>query len=154
MIRNLMNNTSVAIPAQYTMGEDTKRGTFVKLVYNSTAKVSEIKKADTFAEADGILVRDVVVTDDVAMGLPISDYDIEQDLIKKGEYAGIRPVVAGEFFITTEYDSAITATTGVEGTLLKVEDGILKVGTTGDKIVSLGIMNDAGHTVLGYRIIK
>lgn len=154
MIRNLMNNENVAIPAQYKMGEDLNRGTFVKFTYDASNKYTKIVKATSFAEADGVLVRDVKVTDDVAQGLPVSDYDVEQDLVKTGEYAGVRPVYAGEFFSTTEYASAITEVTGVEGTYLKVVDGKLAVGTEVDKIISCGIINDAGHKVLAYRVIK
>lgn len=156
MIRNLMNNENVAIPAQYKMGEELKRGTFAKLVYDDANKYSKIMKATSFAEADGVLVRDVKVTDDVAQGLPVSDYDVEQDICKVGEYAGIRPVYAGEFFSTTEYDTTgITATTGVEGANLKVgTDGKLAIGTTTDKLISCGLITDAGHTVLAYRVLR
>ncbi|OSA92834.1 UNVERIFIED_ORG: hypothetical protein B2H93_13485 [Clostridium botulinum] len=152
MYRHLQNQINKPVNAQLTIKEDMKRGTFVKTAFDTTDKVSKIEKATTIAEVEGILVRDVVVDVDVAMGLPISDYSETQDLVKAKEYAGVEPIYKGERLATDQYGT-LTDTEAQEGKYLTVTAGKLEKSADATTIVSLGWIMDAGHKLLGFKFI-
>lgn len=156
MIKHLKNNFGKTIDAEHRLGETTlKRGTFVKKVYDTSKKYTKIMKATSFAEAEGVLVRDVVVDVDVAMGLPVSDFSDTQDICKDGEYVGVEPVVIGEEYATTEYDSTLVDADVLEGNLLLVVDGKItksSEGVTGN-LRSLGWYTIGEHKMLAFRVV-
>lgn len=155
MIRNLLKVENVPVDAGNKAKVELKRGMFVKV---DEAK-GEIDVATNLEDAIGIVVRDVVVTDSVAQGLPISDYDADQDTIKIKEFAGVRGLYNGEAWMTDQFkaDCATTNATKVEaGKYLTVENGLLKdsPSNTKTKLISLGFMDDNGHKVLGFKVVK
>lgn len=156
MIKHLKNNFGKLIDAEHKLGETTlKRGTFVKKVYDSSNKYTKIMKASTFTEANGVLVRDVVVDMDVAMGLPVSDFSDTQDICKLGEYVGVEPLQNQEEYATTEYDITLADGDVVEGTALMVTDGKLAKVTDGSSdLISLGWYQLGDHKLLAFRVNK
>lgn len=154
MIKNLQTILGVNVDAQYQAGEELKRGDFVKV------DGGKLKRATSVSEVVGVVVRDVKVTKDVAMGYPVSDWDAEQDTILKDEYCGLRVLQKGERFATDCLASADIdgeANKGAVGEYLIVENGKLK-GTatqgTDTGLKSLGKMNVAGHAMFGFVVTK
>lgn len=155
MIRNLLKIENVPVDAGNKAKVELKRGMFVKV---DEAK-GEINIATDLTEAIGIVVRDVVVTDSVAQGLPISDYDVEQDTIKVKEFAGVRGLYNGEAWMTDQFKADCATPNGDKvqaGKYLTVENGLLKESESNAKteLVSLGLMDDNGHKVLGFKVVK
>lgn len=154
MIKNLQTILGVNVDAQYQAGEELKRGDFVKV------DGGKLKKATSVSEVVGVVVRDVKVTKDVAMGYPVSDWDAEQDTILKDEYCGLRVLQKGERFATDCLASADIdgeANKGAVGEYLIVENGKLKGTATQDAdtgLKSLGKMNVAGHAMFGFVVTK
>lgn len=154
MIRNLQTILGVNVDAQYKAGGELKRGDFVKV---SNGK---LVKAENTEEMEGIVVRDVKVTRDVALGFDVSPHDLEQDTILKDEYCGLRVLHKGERFATDCLASADIdgqANKGAIGEYLIVENGKLKGTTAQDTdtgLKSLGKMNVAGHTMFGFVVTK
>lgn len=145
MIKSLITNQGIAVNAMYTVAEDLKRGTFVKI------SGGKLVKATTLAEAQGFLVRDVKVTDDVAQGLPVSDWSLEQDVVVKDEFAGIRPLVAMEEW-ALEINGIADADL-VSGKYLDVANGALVKATATTKLLSLGKTQVAGHDMVAVRVL-
>lgn len=150
MIKNLQTIVGINVDAQYQAGEELKRGDFVKV------EGGKLMKAASTDEMVGVVVRDVKVTKDVALGYPVSDWSDEQDVIAKDEYCGLRVLHKGERFATdclaqSEIDGEVNQ--GAVGEYLIVENGKLK-GTssqgTATGLVSLGKMNIAGHPMFGF----
>ena len=154
MIKNLQTILGVNVDAQYQAGEELKRGDFVKV------DGGKLKRATSVSEVVGVVVRDVKVTKDVAMGYPVSDWDAEQDTILKDEYCGLRVLQKGERFATDCLASADIdgeANKGAVGEYLIVENGKLKGTATQDTDTgrkSLGKMNVAGHAMFGFVVTK
>lgn len=154
MIKNLQTILGVNVDAQYQAGEELKRGDFVKV------DGGKLKKATSVSEVVGVVVRDVKVTKDVAMGYPVSDWDAEQDTILKDEYCGLRVLQKGERFATdclASVDIDGEANKGAVGEYLIVENGKLKGTATQDTdtgLKSLGKMNVAGHAMFGFVVTK
>lgn len=154
MIKNLQTILGVNVDAQYQAGEELKRGDFVKV------DGGKLKRATSVSEVVGVVVRDVKVTKDVAMGYPVSDWDAEQDTILKDEYCGLRVLQKGERFATDCLASADIdgeADKGAVGEYLIVENGKLKGTATQDTdtgLKSLGKMNVAGHAMFGFVVTK
>lgn len=154
MIKNLQTILGVNVDAQYQAGEELKRGDFVKV------DGGKLKRATSVSEVVGVVVRDVKVTKDVAMGYPVSDWDAEQDTILKDEYCGLRVLQKGERFATDCLASADIdgeANKGAVGEYLIVENGKLKGTATQDTdtgLKSLGKMNIAGHAMFGFVVTK
>lgn len=151
MFRFLQNHALKNVDAQKTANVDMKRGTFVKI----NEKTQKVEVAPTLADVYGVAVRDVKVTDEVAQGLPVSEYDLEQDVIVKDEYLGVMVINKGERCITTEFDSALVDADVEAGKYLTVVNGKLAkpADATATHIVSLGFLSDAGHKVLGYKFV-
>lgn len=154
MIKNLQTILGVNVDAQYQAGEELKRGDFVKV------DGGKLKRATSVSEVVGVVVRDVKVTKDVAMGYPVSDWDAEQDTILKDEYCGLRVLQKGERFATDCLASADIdgeANKGAVGEYLIVENGKLKGTATQDTdtgLKSLGKMSVAGHAMFGFVVTK
>jgi len=87
------------------------------------------------------------------MGVPVSNYATTQDLIKAGEFAGVETIQKGERYATEIFASALVDADVVEGSLLTVVNGELAKGTTGSAFYSLGWVYDAGHKLLGFRLV-
>ena len=153
MYRRLQVNAGKVFNAQNTVKVDMKRGTFVNESYDSANKITTLIKAVADANVLGILTRDVVVDVDVAMGVPVSNYATTQDLIKAGEFAGVETIQKGERYATEIFASALVDADVVEGSLLTVVNGELAKGTTGSAFYSLGWVYDAGHILLGFRLV-
>lgn len=147
MIKNLQNIIGVNVDATKKMKTDAKRGTWVAV----DETTGELVVAADLSKAQGFVVRDVVVTRDVANGIPVSDFDLEQDLVKAGELAGIRVPQTGERFVTTEYD--LTDANAASGKYLTVVDGVLKTSATATKIQSVGYKTIGDHKLLGFKLV-
>lgn len=152
MYRRLQVNAGKVFNAQNTVKVDMNRGTFVKESYDSTNKITQLVKATSDSDCLGILTRDVVVDMDVAIGMPVSDYSVTQDLIKAGEYAGVETIQKGERYATQSFDNALADADVVEGSPLTIIAGQLAKGTTGSIFYSLGWKYDNGHKLLGFRL--
>lgn len=152
MLRKLMNLSNVHVDAEKKAAVVLKRGMFVK----GDEANGTIKVAADLAEVEGVLVRDVVVTDDVANGLPVSDYDLSQDQVAVGEFAGIRAIHANEQFATDQVKAGVADTDVAAGKYLAVENGVLIASPSNAKtiLVSLGHIDDAGHKLLAYKVVK
>lgn len=152
MIRFLQNIIGVNVDAQKKVATaDIKRGTFVYV----NEKDGVITAATDTAAAVGFAVRDVVVDDDVANGVPIDEYGDSQDVIKVGEYCGIRIPLSGERFATTEYDSSLADAKVEAGKFLAISGGKLveSASNAATKFVSLGWVMDGTHKLLGFKIL-
>ena len=149
MIRFLQNLDNVNVDATKKAKVDTKRGMFVTVDdLNGT-----FEPATDLASADGLVLRDTIVDENVAQGFPISEYSETQNLIKKDTLAGVRVWLKGERFSTDQYNKEMTADQTKVGKYLTVANGILVTSADPTEIVSLGIMSDAGNTVLGYKFV-
>lgn len=131
MLRNIQNDTVYADGTKKA-SEAMKRGTFVTV--NASG---EIVKATTLAGAY-MLDRGLKLTQEVAMGFPVSQYDETQDVVDKGEYAELVPLVASKW-ATSEYaddvvDGISYLTVGADGKLKKSDDPTI--------LVFNGFMND------------
>ena len=131
MLRNIQNDTVYADGTK-KVSEAMKRGTFVTV--NASG---EIVKATTLAGAY-MLDRGLKLTQEVAMGFPVSQYDEAQDVVDKGEYAELVPLVASKW-ATSEYADDV-----VDGIsyLTVGADGKLKKSTDPTILVFNGFMND------------
>lgn len=150
MIRNLINNSFVGIPAEYKAKEEMIRGTFVTVDY----KKGEVAKATTLGDTVKFVVRDVKVTTEVANGLPVDDYSKEQDTIEVGEYVGVRTAQSGEQFKTTAFDATLGDTDVEAGKYLTVKNGVLAKpsDSSATKIVSLGWNTEENVKTLAFTI--
>lgn len=131
MLRNIQNDTVYADGTKKA-SEAMKRGTFVTV--NASG---EIVKATTLAGAY-MLDRGLKLTQEVAMGFPVSQYDETQDVVDRGEYAELVPLVASKW-ATSEYaddvvDGISYLTVGADGKLKKSDDPTI--------LVFNGFMND------------
>ena len=144
MIRNLINNSFVGIPAEYKAKEEMIRGTFVTVDY----KKGEVAKATTLGDTVKFVVTDV------ANGLPVDDYSKEQDTIEVGEYVGVRTAQSGEEFKTTAFDTTLGDTDVEAGKYLTVKNGVLAKpsDTSATKIVSLGWNTEENVKTLAFTI--
>lgn len=149
MIRFLQNLDNVNVDATKKAKVDTKRGMFV----TTDDSDGTFAPAVDLASANGIAVRDTIVDENVAQGFPISEYSEIQNLIKKDTLAGVRVWFKGERFSTDQYDTTMTEDQTKAGKYLTVANGILVTSATATEIVSLGIMSDAGNTVLGCKFV-
>ena len=147
MIVFLQNRIGTNVPADNTAKVDLKRGHIVSV---SDAN-KELDLATNDAGAYGFVTRDVVVNDDVALGLPVSNWDLDQDTVKAGEYAGVRIFLAGEQY-ATDVHGTLTDAQAEAGSNLKVEKGVLVTSTSASKFVSLGWTMVARHKMLGFRL--
>lgn len=144
MIKFLQNRVGMNVPTENTAKVEMKRGAFVKVDENA----KQLDLAANDAEVYGVVVRDTLVTDDVALGCPVSEWDAEQDTIKAGALAGVRVLVAGERYATDQHNVEDTTA----GKYLKVQDGVLVASESAAKFVSLGFVTVAGHKMLGFRL--
>lgn len=150
MIKNLQSIYGINVDATKKAVSDMKRGAFVKV----DEVAGTLVPALTTAEVQGVVVRDVIVDDDVAQGIPVSDWSETQDTVKKDEFAGIRVLLKGEKWATDQHGIANDedATAGLK---LDVVNGQLVKAVTNSvsNIVSLGFMQVAGHKMLGYKVV-
>ena len=149
MIRNLISNSFVGIPAEYTASEKMIRGNVVTVDYEA----GQVAKATALGDSVKFVVRDTKVTTDVANGIPVDDYDEEQDTIEIGEYVGVRTAQAGEEFKTTAFDSALTDTDVKAGKYLTIVNGELAKSADATKIVSLGWNTEETVKTLAFTIL-
>lgn len=147
MIRMLQNLTGVNVDAQNKAKDEMKRGTFVKV---NVAK-KEIEKATNLTDMEGVLVRDFKVTPETSMGSPVSEYEDSQDVVKAGEYAGVRVLYAGERIAVDQYD--LQDEDAAAGKYLTVENGKIVKSEDTTKLESLGWYTDAGsHKLIGIKV--
>ena len=149
MIRFLQNLENVNVDATKKASSETKRGMFVT-VNELDGTFAPATSLDT---ANGIVVRDTVVDEDVAQGFPISEYQDTQDIIKVDEFAGVRVVFKGEQFATDQYDNSLNDSQVEAGKYLTVSDGKLATSSSATGLVSLGWYTDAGHKLLAYKVL-
>lgn len=153
MIKVLQNMHGVNVDATKKAKVEMKRGTFVK----ANEETGELEIATETADVTGVVVRDVVVDDDVAQGLPVSEWADSQDIIKVGEFCGHRVIQKGEIFATDQYGDtvALPEADAKAGKVLDVANGKLvkAVASSSSKIVSLGFMQIAGHKMLGFKLV-
>lgn len=153
MIKVLQNIQGVNVDATKKAKVQFKRGAFVK----ANEGTGELELATATADVTGVAVRDVVVDDDVAQGLPISDWSDSQDVVKAGEVCGHRALQKGEVYATDQYGdaTALPEANAVAGSVLDVDNGKLvkAVASSTSKIVSLGFMQVAGHKMLGFKLV-
>ena len=148
MIKFLQNRIGVNVATENVAAVEMMRGAFVKV---DEAK-KELALAASDAQVYGVAVRELKVTDDVAMGVPVSDWDAEQDTILKGELAGVRVLLAGERYATDQYVKGLSDENAAAGKYLTVSEGKLQTSSSAAKFVSLGWVNVAGHKMLGFRL--
>lgn len=156
MFRHLLNNSFKSIDAESKVVSNMKRGTLVKKVYNSSGLGKEIQLAnsDTDLKLGGILTRGTVVTQDVALGYPVSGYEDEQDIVKEGEYAGVEPIQVGEEFATDQFDTSLSDSDVEEGKYLTISNGKLTKSSTATTILSGGwYIDGVDHKLLAFRVI-
>lgn len=146
MIRDLQSFI-VNVDAQNTVATEMKRGTFV------TKDVST-KKLSLATGVEGVFIvdRDNIVTYKVASGLHSSDYDTEQETIAQDTFAVAIPLMNGIRKATSEYTGADVDL--AVGKSLTIADGKLVKSETPTCIKSLGFIDDNGHKLLGFEIIK
>lgn len=151
MIRFLQNLKHVNVDATKKAKSNMKRGTFVKV----NEKDGTFEPAATLEDVTGILVRDVVVDFNVSMGMPVSDYEDSQDIVKQGEFGGVRSYFKGERFSTTEYDNKLADSDVETGKYLTVINGKLaKPAAEGaTKLESLGWITQDGNKLLGFKVV-
>ena len=149
MIRFLQNLENVNVDATKKASAETKRGMFVT-VNELNGTFAPATNLDT---ANGIVVRDTVVDEDVAQGFPISEYQDTQDIIKANEFAGVRVVFKGEQFATDQYDNSLNDDQAKAGKYLTVSNGKLATSPSATGLVSLGWYTDAGHKLLAYKVL-
>ena len=148
MIRFLQNLENVNVDATKKASVDMKRGAFVTVdELNGTVSL-----ATDLASVNGVAVRDTVVDEDVAQGFPISEYSDTQDVIAKDSLVGVKALFKGEQYSTDQFGT-LTDVQAQAGKYLTVANGLLVTSSTETSIVSLGYLNDAGHKVLGYKIV-
>lgn len=147
MIRFLQNLENVNVDASLKASAQAKRGMFVAVTGDTFAPATDL------ASANGILVRDTVVDEDVAQGFPISEYQDSQDVIKADEFAGVRAVFAGEQFATDQYDSTLTDAQVAVGKYFTVANGKIATSNSATKLVSLGWYMDAGNKLVAFKIV-
>lgn len=147
MLREKQNKNGKNVDIQYKTAVAMKRGTVVKKDYvNKT-----IVKAN---ELDGeifIVDRDIL-PDDGIMTRTLSDYEDILENIPANEFAQLKYYDKGERFMISEYtgdDSTLK-----QGTYLAVDNGKAKAVESGKSIwISLGIIDDNGHKLLGIEVI-
>lgn len=153
MIKVLQNITGVNVDASKKAKVEFKRGAFIK----ANDATGELELATATADVTGVAVRDVVVDDDVANGIPISDWADTQDIIKVGEFCGHRVLLVGERYATDQFGDTgvLPEVDAAAGKVLDVANGKLvkAVASSTSKIVSLGFINVAGHKMLGYKLV-
>ena len=153
MIKVLQNMQGVNVDATKKAKVQFKRGVFVKA--NEATK--ELELATTTGDVTGVAVRDVVIDDEVAQGMPVSDWSDSQDIIKAGDFCGHRVIQRGEIYATDQYGdiTALPEAEAVAGKTLDVANGKLvkAVASSTSKIVSLGFMQVAGHKMLGFKLV-
>lgn len=152
MIKVLQNIHGVNVDATKKAKVELKRGAFVK----ANELTGELELATTTADVTGVVVRDVIVDDDVAQGLPVSDWAVTQDTIKQGEFCGHRVLHKGEVFATDQYGdvSALPEVDAVAGKRLDVVNGkLVKLAGASSDIVSLGFVQIAGHKMLAFKLV-
>lgn len=149
MIRFLQNLQNVNIDATKKASVDMKRGAFVTVdELNGTVAL-----ATDLTSANGVVVRDTVVDEDVAQGFPVSEYSETQDTIKKDSFVGVKVLFKGEEYSTDQFATSLTDAQAQAGKYLTVANGLLTTSATATSIVSLGYLTDAGHKVLGYKVV-
>ena len=149
MIRFLENLEHVNVDATKKAGVPVKRGAFVTV----NEETGTFALATDLASVSGVVVRDTVVDDDVAGGYAISEYSESQDTVYKNELAGVRVQFKGERFATDQFDTGMSEDEKKAGKYLDVADGKLVASSSATSIVSLGVIDDAGHKLLGYKLV-
>lgn len=133
-----------------------KRGTFVN-------KLEATGEFDLPTVADEVYVvdRDYKVTKALAQGEVVSDYDDDQELILKGEFASLIKLQAGVRKATSEYSGAdVDLAVGKYLTISVTTDAtqgklIPSPANAKTNIKSLGYIIDAGsHKLLGFEVVK
>lgn len=153
MLRHLQTIVGKNIDAQKTAKTNMKRGTFVSI----DEEKGQLVVATATADVVGVVVRDVIVDEDVARGTQIAELSDSQDLIKAGEFAGIEVPQKGERYATTEFGdaTALPEVNAKAGQTLDVANGKLvkAVESSTSNIISLGFMSIAGTKYLGFKFV-
>ena len=146
MIRFLQNLENVNVDASLKASAVANRGMFATVTGDTFAPAVDL------SSANGIIVRDTVVDEDVAQGFPVSEYQDTQDIVRQDEFAGVRTVFSGEQFATDQYDG-LDDSSAQEGKFLEVSNGKIVPSGSQTKLVSLGWYTDAGHKLIAYKVL-
>lgn len=149
MIRNLINNSFKGVDATKKASEEIVRGAFITV----SEKNGTVAKANAVANTIQVAVRDVKVTDAIAMGTPVDDYDADQEKILVGEFLGVYTLDAGCIYATTEYDPSLSETQAEADKYLTIADGKLATSGSPTSIVSCGWYLDGTHKLLAYKVL-
>lgn len=146
MLRNLQTNGSEYANGQNVAKVQMVRGAFV----TANEATKELDLATGIAGVK-IVDRGTKLTKEVAMGFPISVYDVEQDTILVGERAYLNELEGR--WATTEYDSTVNASLAV-GSYLNIASGklIASPANAVTIIKFIGLVDDNGHKLAGFEI--
>lgn len=151
MLRILQSIEGKNLDAEKVAKVKMKRGSFVTV----SEKAGNFDLAADLSKVDGIVTRDFIVTQESAMGMSVSDYDLSQDTIEVGEFGGVMTLLANEMYATTEYDDSLVDAEVDADKYLTVANGKLTKSADATTIKSLGWVNDAGlHKLLAFRVLK
>lgn len=156
MLRNLQNMSNVNVDAskKSAVVANIKRGTFVQKDEVNGTFILPISVSELY-----MLDRDTKVTKSLAYGEPYSDYDDEQDIVAKDEFAGLVSLQKGTRWATSEYDSTLVDADVTAGKYLTVsitvdeKQGKLIKSASATAFKSLGWITDNGHTLLGFELV-
>lgn len=146
MLRNLQTNGNSSANGQNKASVDMVRGTFVTI--DETTQTLALATGIAGAK---IVDRGLKLTKDVAMGFPVSSYDVDQDTILVGE-KGYCNELEGRW-ATTMYDNTVTSALA-KGTYLTISDGKLTISPSNAVTIIkfIGIVDDNGHNLAGFEV--
>jgi hypothetical protein len=156
MLRNLQGQIGKNVDATKKSGitASIKRGTFVQKAEATKTFVLPTAVTELY-----IVDRDTVSTTGIAMGEPYSEYDVAQDAVANGEFAGLVTFERGERWATSEYDTTMTAPQTAVGSYLTVgiavdaKQGKLVTSATATPFKSCGLINDNGNILLSFEVV-
>ena len=147
MLRNLQTNGSQYANAMYSAKTQMNRGAFV--VADETAKTFDLATGIAGAK---IINRGTKLTRDVAEGLPVSEFDTDQDTILVGEYAYMNELEGR--WRTDQFDATTVKDTLAVGSYLSISAGKLIASPSNAVTILkfLGIMEENGHKMAGFEV--
>lgn len=147
MLRNLQTNGNSSSNGQNKASVSMVRGSFVTV--DETTQTLAL--AVSGVAGAKIVDRGLKLTKDVAMGFPVSSYDVDQDTILVGE-RGYCNELEGRW-ATTMYDNTVTSALA-KGTYLTISAGKLTISPANAVTIIkfIGIVNDNGHDLAGFEV--
>lgn len=150
MLRVLQSIEGKNVDAEKKAKVQIKRGTFIKV----NEATGQFEPAANLTEVNGIVNKDFTITQESAIGLAVSDYDVAQDTIQAGEFGLVVTLLPNEMYATTEYGD-LTDVQAAAGNYLTVENGKLVASEEATALLSLGWIMDVGlHKLLGFKVLK